>query len=135
MKNEADENAMPRNSEREMARHVQESTRELELTIQSLQSDIQHLTRGIQRRDHLLKDLRQTLLEVKQFKGILPICAACKKIRDYDGYWCQIESYIGAHADVEFSHGICPDCMTALYPSRGDTPPSCGHETADNIPR
>ena len=47
--------------------------------------------------------------------GLLPICASCKKIRDDSGYWNRIESYIGKHTDVQFTHGICPDCARKLY--------------------
>jgi len=54
--------------------------------------------------------------EIGTLRGILPICASCKKIRDDKGYWNQIEAYIRDHSDVEFSHGICPDCMKRLYP-------------------
>ena len=54
--------------------------------------------------------------EIKTLKGFLPICANCKKIRDDDGYWSQVEEYISRHADVSFSHGICPECMAKLYP-------------------
>lgn len=54
--------------------------------------------------------------EIKQLKGMLPICSNCKKIRDDTGYWSQIETYISAHSDAEFSHGICPDCAKELYP-------------------
>jgi hypothetical protein len=46
----------------------------------------------------------------------LPICASCKQIRDDKGYWNQIESYLRSHAEVEFSHSICPDCVKKLYP-------------------
>jgi hypothetical protein len=48
--------------------------------------------------------------------GLIPICAHCKKIRDDKGYWDQLEEYIETHADVTFSHGICPDCANLLYP-------------------
>lgn len=54
--------------------------------------------------------------ENKVLKGFLPICAPCKKIRDDQGYWNQIESYIKEHSEAEFSHGICPDCAKKLYP-------------------
>ena len=54
--------------------------------------------------------------EVKTLSGFLPICASCKKIRDDNGYWNQIEEYIREHSEAEFSHGICPDCKTKLYP-------------------
>ncbi len=56
------------------------------------------------------------LSEIKKLRGILPICTNCKKIRDDKGYWNQIESYISAHSQAEFSHSICPDCAKKLYP-------------------
>ncbi|MCB0128851.1 MAG: 7TM-DISM domain-containing protein, partial [Caldilineaceae bacterium] len=54
--------------------------------------------------------------EIKTLHGILPICANCKKIRDDEGAWQGLEEYISHHTDAEFSHGICADCMTELYP-------------------
>jgi len=54
--------------------------------------------------------------EVKTLSGLLPICAACKKIRDDTGYWNQIETYIKAHSQADFSHSICPACAKELYP-------------------
>lgn len=54
--------------------------------------------------------------EIKRLKGMLPICASCKKIRDDKGYWNQIESYLSEHSDAEFSHSVCPDCVKRLYP-------------------
>jgi two-component system cell cycle sensor histidine kinase/response regulator CckA len=62
------------------------------------------------------KRLQKALDEVKTLRGIIPICAICKKIRDDKGYWSQVESYISDHTDAEFSHGICPKCMKELYP-------------------
>ena len=61
-------------------------------------------------------ELQKAFEEIKQLKGILPICASCKKIRDDEGYWHQIELYIRDHSEADFSHGICPDCMKKLYP-------------------
>jgi PAS domain S-box-containing protein len=60
--------------------------------------------------------LQQALDEVRTLRGILPICAKCKNIRDDKGYWSQIESYIRDHSEAEFSHGICPACAKKLYP-------------------
>jgi len=54
--------------------------------------------------------------EIKELKGLLPICASCKRIRDDKGYWNQIETYIGKHSEAEFSHSICPACTKELYP-------------------
>jgi AmiR/NasT family two-component response regulator len=61
-------------------------------------------------------ELQTALARVKRLSGLLPICASCKKIRDDGGYWQQVEVYIRDHADVEFSHGLCPDCAHRLYP-------------------
>lgn len=60
--------------------------------------------------------LDETLAQVKTLRGLLPICAACKKIRDDSGYWKQIEAYISEHSDAKFSHGVCPECARRLYP-------------------
>jgi PAS domain S-box-containing protein len=60
--------------------------------------------------------LQKALDEVKSLRGIIPICASCKKIRDDTGYWSQVEQYIADHSEAEFSHGICPECMKKLYP-------------------
>jgi AmiR/NasT family two-component response regulator len=60
--------------------------------------------------------LQEALAKVKTLHGLLPICSNCKKIRDDQGYWQQIEMYIRNHSDAEFSHGICPECTIKLYP-------------------
>jgi hypothetical protein len=54
--------------------------------------------------------------EIRSLRGLLPICARCKKIRDDAGYWHQIETYIEKHSQAEFTHGICQDCISVLYP-------------------
>ncbi len=61
------------------------------------------------------KELEKALLEIKTLSGLLPICAGCKKIRDDDGYWSQIEEYIATHSDAQFTHGLCPACTHKLY--------------------
>ena len=61
-------------------------------------------------------ELQNAIGEIKQLKGILPICAACKNIRDDKGYWQQVEEYVRDRTDAEFSHSICPECMIKLYP-------------------
>ncbi|NJN97662.1 MAG: hypothetical protein HC875_28075 [Anaerolineales bacterium] len=60
--------------------------------------------------------LEKAYREIKTLGGIIPICASCKKVRNDDGYWEQVETYITEHSEVWFSHGIYPDCMKALYP-------------------
>ena len=65
---------------------------------------------GQAERDQLIKKLTQALAEVRSLEGLLPICAQCKKIRDDQGYWNHLESYLSAHTDATFTHGVCPDC-------------------------
>jgi DNA-binding NtrC family response regulator len=64
----------------------------------------------------LVKELQNALAEIKTLSGLLPICSYCTKIRDDKGYWNKIEAYIKEHADVDFSHSICPECLKQYYP-------------------
>lgn len=57
-----------------------------------------------------LKKLEDALAQVKQLRGILPICSYCKHVRDDQNYWQQVETYISNHSEAEFSHSVCPDC-------------------------
>jgi CheY-like chemotaxis protein len=63
-----------------------------------------------------IEELHQALDKIKTLRGIIPICANCKKIRNDHGYWNQVEVYVRDHTEAEFSHGICPECMNNLYP-------------------
>jgi DNA-binding response OmpR family regulator len=67
-------------------------------------------------RKKLILELHEALANVRKLSGMLPICASCKKIRDDKGYWTQVETYIRAHSEAEFTHGICPECTEKLYP-------------------
>lgn len=67
-------------------------------------------------REQLRVQYKQAIEQIQTLSGFLPICASCKKIRDDKGYWQQVEDYISAHTEAEFSHGICPDCVKKLYP-------------------
>jgi CheY-like chemotaxis protein len=70
-----------------------------------------------------VRDLEVALGQVKQLKGLLPICAYCMKVRDDDNYWQRVETYIAAHSNARFSHGICPQCWhTVVEPELGPTP-------------
>jgi DNA-binding response OmpR family regulator len=60
--------------------------------------------------EKLISELQEALAEIKTLKGFIPICASCKKIRDDEGYWNQLEAYISKHTDAVFSHGLCPEC-------------------------
>ncbi|HEY3276425.1 MAG TPA: response regulator [Syntrophorhabdaceae bacterium] len=64
--------------------------------------------------EKLIADLQAALAEIKTLKGFIPICASCKKIRDDEGYWNQLEAYLSKHTDAIFSHGLCPDCADKL---------------------
>jgi len=59
-------------------------------------------------------ELAEALTQVRQLRGMLPICAWCKKIRDDSNYWQQIETYVARHSDAQFSHGICPECQAQM---------------------
>lgn len=62
------------------------------------------------------EQLQQALREVKVLRGLIPICASCKKIRNDGGFWQQLEEYLGEHSEAEFSHGLCQPCINKLYP-------------------
>jgi hypothetical protein len=74
------------------------------------------IRRAAEEREHFIAELQHTLEKVRNLRGLLPICANCKKVRDDHGYWEQVEVYVRDHSEVEFSHSICPDCMRKLYP-------------------
>jgi len=57
----------------------------------------------------------EALSSAKVLRGLLPICAHCKKVRDDEGYWTRIEDYISRHSEADFSHGFCPDCVEKHY--------------------
>ena len=78
--------------------------------------DVSERVRYEEERERLINELQVALEKIKTLKGLLPICAHCKKIRNDDGYWQQIEVYIHEHSEADFTHGICPDCMKELYP-------------------
>ncbi|MEW6711421.1 MAG: hypothetical protein AB1403_16470, partial [Candidatus Riflebacteria bacterium] len=86
------------------------------LSIEGFISDISESKRLESEREELISSLRHAVSEIKELRGILPICSSCKKIRNDHGYWERIESYLHQHTKAEFSHGICPDCAKTLYP-------------------
>ena len=80
------------------------------------QTDISRRKKEQEDREHLIVELRDALGNVRKLSGLLPICASCKKIRDDEGYWNQVETYLMEHTSVQFTHGICPECSEKLYP-------------------
>ncbi|MBC7900339.1 MAG: response regulator [Saprospiraceae bacterium] len=61
-----------------------------------------------------VSDLEAALTQVKQLQGILPMCSYCRQVRDDRDYWQKVEGYISDHTDIQFSHGICPDCYVKV---------------------
>ncbi len=71
-------------------------------------------------RNLLLKQLQEQQQKIKELSGLIPICSSCKKIRDDEGYWHQVEEYIRQHSKAEFTHSLCPSCSKTLYPDLVD---------------
>jgi PAS domain S-box-containing protein len=67
-------------------------------------------------RDKLIHDLQNAFSEIKTLSGLIPICSYCKKIRNDNGYWEQLEKYLKSRSDAIFSHGICPECLKEYFP-------------------
>lgn len=78
--------------------------------------DITDRKKAEEDRERLINELKEASARIKTLHGLLPICASCKKIRDDQGYWNQIEAYISEHSEAQFTHGICPECVEKLYP-------------------
>ncbi len=76
--------------------------------------DITEKKRAEAEREKLIVELRDALDNIKTLKGLLPMCAWCKKIRDDSGYWQQVELYIQRHSDASFTHGMCPECRKQM---------------------
>ncbi len=86
---------------------------------QELKARISSLVRILtaeRKRDELIAELKLALSQIKQLSGLIPICAHCKKIRNDQGYWDQVEVYIQKHTDAVFSHSICQACIKKHYP-------------------
>jgi DNA-binding response OmpR family regulator len=68
----------------------------------------------------LIAELQNALAKVKQLSGLLPMCSVCKKVRDDEGYWHQVEQYLASYSDALITSGACPDCMKKHYPELAD---------------
>jgi PAS domain S-box-containing protein len=78
--------------------------------------DISKRVRLEKERGDLITELQEALASIRTLKGMLPICASCKRIRNDKGYWSEIEAYVSEHTEAEFTHGLCPECAKKLYP-------------------
>jgi Protein of unknown function (DUF3365) len=67
-------------------------------------------------RERLISELQEALTNVRTLRGLIPVCSSCRKVRNDQGYWTQLETYLRQHTDAEFSHGLCVDCLRKLYP-------------------
>lgn len=112
-----------RQAEEELGRHrehleelVHERTVQLESANRHLEEEINERRRIEAEREKLIVELQDALVKVKTLSGLIPICSSCKKIRDDQGYWHQLEIYLKEHSYAEFSHGLCQECMAKLYP-------------------
>jgi hypothetical protein len=99
----------------ELEDRVEERTAELTALNASLNKEISERIAVEKERQELINELSTALFNVKTLKGMLPICASCKKIRDDKGYWEEVASYISRYSDASFTHGICPDCLQKTY--------------------
>jgi two-component system, OmpR family, response regulator VanR len=106
---------------------LEETCRELRRVNDRLSAEIEHRKLAETEQSRLISELQDALAQVKKLSGMLPICMACKKIRDDRGYWQQIEAYIRDRSEAQFSHGICPECARKLYPEIADK--LCGGDT------
>ena len=98
---------------------------------EELEARLSVATRVVQLQQRLadrVVELEEAISRVRQLQGLLPICAYCKRIRDDQTYWNQVESYIAEHLDVRFSHGICPSCLETVLKEEGVHPPAAAAE-------
>jgi PAS domain S-box-containing protein len=93
---------------------IEDSTGQM-LFVLAMLEDISERRRAAEEREHIILELKEALANVKTLRGLVPICASCKKVRDDKGYWSQVEVYVRDRTEAEFSHGICPECMKKLY--------------------
>ncbi len=99
-------------------RHDVEERKKLVLDLQRAITEQRKTEKEIreseEEKEKLIIELRESFSEIKTLSGLLPICTSCKKIRDDNGYWNQIEAYVSKHSDAQFSHAVCPDCAKQI---------------------
>lgn len=89
---------------------LRNSRGEIVAGIEAVRDITERKTAEIERED-LIAQLKEAVEKINTLKGLLPMCAWCRKIRDDSGYWKHVEKYIEEHTEALFTHGICPDCM------------------------
>jgi hypothetical protein len=96
---------------------IDESVKELAIISHTYNQHILKITQSAEEFYEKNIQLQASLDEIRTLSGLLPMCANCHKIRDDQGYWTRVEHYMSEHLDVDFTHGICPDCVKELYPN------------------
>ncbi|WP_291988918.1 PAS domain-containing protein [Luteitalea sp.] len=87
--------------------------KEMELALHAREAKLRE---ALAANEALVQELRQALDRVRTLADLLPLCMHCRKVRDDDGDWAQIEEYVASHTDTSFSHGICPECLRTHDP-------------------
>ena len=90
--------------------------------IYSVARDVTARKQADEERDQLVRELQAALAEVRILREILPICSYCKRVRDDENYWHNVDAYIAEHTDTRFSHGICPSCYATEVQPQFDEP-------------
>lgn len=96
----------------DLRRRLRTQNLEIQKANEEIRREVEERKKAEAEKDRLLEELREALASVKTLKGLVPICAWCKKIRDDTGYWQQLEAYLRDHSEAELSHGICPECAS-----------------------
>jgi integral membrane sensor domain MASE1 len=94
----------------------------ISLSVLVLAAIVVERDRAEQHSNELIGELAQALSEIKTLRGLIPICAGCKKIRDDQGFWRRLEEYLCDHTEAEFTHGSCPECMSRNLATMGRGP-------------
>ena len=76
--------------------------------------------RDQEERERLIFKLQDSLEHIKTLRGLLPVCVSCKKVRNGQGYWKNLDAYVSERAEAQITHGICPDCFTHYYPKTAE---------------
>jgi hypothetical protein len=104
---------------RDLVAYLSTTKRQAEKLNDELTFEINERKRAQKDRERLITELQDALANLKVLRGLLPICSHCKKIRDEEGAWQMVETYVREHSNADFSHGICPECLNRLYPELG----------------
>ncbi|MBI4698169.1 MAG: PAS domain S-box protein [Nitrospirae bacterium] len=107
-------------AEEELLKHREHLEEMVSVRTAELSRANEKLQQDAAKREALILELKEASTNIKTLKGLLPICAWCKKIRDDKGYWTKVETYIRNHSDALFTHGICPDCLKKESPETYD---------------